>query len=71
MTLKIYDMENRFIWNRLTICLLLFLALFPVVRANASDTADSVYFHIKLDTIGGAPYRASATADLCVGQLRI
>jgi|GEM_PF-137232 len=53
MTLKIYDMENRFIWNRLTICLLLFLALFPVVRANASDTADSVYFHIKLDTIGG------------------
>ena len=53
MTLKIYDMENRFIWNRLTICLLLFLALFPVVRANASDTADSVYFHIKLNTIGG------------------
>lgn len=34
------------------ITLLLLSALLPTVRANVSATADSVYFHIKLDTLG-------------------
>ena len=34
------------------ITLLLLSVLLPTVRANVSATADSVYFHIKLDTLG-------------------
>ena len=34
------------------ITLLLLSALLPTVRANVSATADSVYFHIQLDTLG-------------------
>lgn len=55
-----YSIGNRFFRSKQTVCLLLILAFFSVVRANASDTADSVYFHIKLDTLGG----------LHVGQVR-
>ena len=52
MTQKIYNIENRFIRIKQLLCILLFLAFFPVVRANASETADSVYFHVTLDTLG-------------------
>lgn len=52
MIQKIYNIENRFIRIRQILCILLFLAFFPVVRANASETADSVYFHVTLDTLG-------------------
>lgn len=55
-----YSIGNRFFRSKQIVCLLLILAFFSVVRANASDTADSVYFHIKLDTLGG----------LHVGQVR-
>ena len=36
----------------LSICLLLLTALLPTVRSYASGVADSVYFHIRLDTLG-------------------
>lgn len=52
MIQKIYNIENRFIRIKQILCILLFLAFFPVVRANASETADSVYFHVTLDTLG-------------------
>ena len=52
MTQKIYNIENRVIRIKQLLCILLFLAFFPVVRANASETADSVYFHVTLDTLG-------------------
>ena len=36
----------------MSICLLLLTALLPTVRSYASGVADSVYFHIRLDTLG-------------------
>ena len=51
---KIGRMRNRLIGRGLIICLLLLFALLPTVLAGAtSGKADSVYFHIKLDTLGG------------------
>ena len=51
---KIGRMRNRLIGSGLIICLSLLFALLPTVLAGAtSGKADSVYFHIKLDTLGG------------------
>lgn len=50
---KINSIPSRFISSRLIGCLLLLPMLLPSVRTNASETADSVYFHIRLDTLGG------------------
>ena len=51
---KIGRMRNRLIGRGLIICLSLLFALLPTVLAGASSgKADSVYFHIKLDTLGG------------------
>ena len=35
------------------VCLLLLSAFLPVAHTHASETADSVYFHAELDTVGG------------------
>lgn len=45
--------RSKSVRDRLMICLLILSALGQTGRANASDTADSVYFHIKIDTLGG------------------
>ncbi len=53
MTKRTSYIEGRCIRNRLTVCLLLLSAFLPVGRVHASNTTDSVYFHIELDTLGG------------------
>lgn len=53
MTKRTSYIEDRCIRNRLTVCLLLLSAFLPVGRVHASNTTDSVYFHIELDTLGG------------------
>lgn len=53
MIRKTRHIKNRSIGNGLIICTLLLTAWLPAVRANASDTTDSVYFHMQLDTLGG------------------
>ena len=35
------------------VCLLLLSAFLPVAHTHASETANSVYFHAELDTVGG------------------
>lgn len=52
MTKQPNDTRGSLIRNTLIICLLLLSALSPSVRANAS-AADSVYFCMQLDTLGG------------------
>ena len=44
--------KSRPIRSGLIIAILLLPALLPTIRISASETADSVYFHIELDTLG-------------------
>lgn len=67
MTKQPNDTRGSLIRNTLIICLLLLSALSPSVRANAS-AADSVYFCMQLDTLGGIRAKQVLKLDVCSGQ---
>ena len=53
MTKRTSKTKYCFIRSRMFVCLLLLSAFLPVAHTHASETADSVYFHAELDTVGG------------------
>lgn len=53
MTKRTGYIKDRYIISSVIACLLSLSAFLPVARTHASETADSIYFHAELDTVGG------------------
>lgn len=53
MMKKVIHANNRSVIGILFVLILLLPMFISTIRANVSGAADSVYFHIKLDTLGG------------------